>query len=212
MSINLHILRASGRLEPFVDQIQKEFDETVNKISKTMPLQEIDVVIQDNPRKAIPEIGVGGSTIFSYLIEISIDPNFPNLINLIGLQIRETLAHELAHAFRWGTLEYNGTLLESLISEGLADHFEMEINNTLPKSWDKALDKEQLNNLLNLAKKQYFSEDYIYSDWFFGSKDGKIPRWTGYSLGFYLVDEYLKKHPDQKASTLYNVKAEEFLK
>jgi uncharacterized protein YjaZ len=177
-----------------------------------MPPQDIDVVVQDNPQKTIPEIGVGGSTIYSYLIEISIDPNFPDLINSISLQIKGTLAHELAHAFRWGALEYNGTLLESLISEGLADYFDIEINNTLPKSWDKALDEKQINEFLNLAKKEYFSENYIYSDWFLGSMDGKTPRWTGYSLGFYLVDEYIKKHPDKKASTLYNVRAEEFIK
>jgi uncharacterized protein YjaZ len=45
-----------------------------------------------------------------------------------------------------------------------------------------------------------------------GSTEKEIPTWTGYTLGFQLVREYFKKHPESKASTLYNLPAEEFIK
>jgi uncharacterized protein YjaZ len=102
--------------------------------------------------------------------------------------------------------------LGALINEGLADHFDMEVNSTSPYLWNKALNEEELKIFQKLAEKEYFNENYNHNDWFFGSTERNIPRWTGYSLGFYLVEKYLKTHPDQKASNLYNVEAEEFLK
>jgi len=35
--------------------------------------------------------------------------------------------------------------------------------------------------------------------------------WTGYKLGYEIVGQYLKKHPDKKASALYDAKAEIFI-
>lgn len=211
MNINLHILKATGRLNPFAEQIESEFNESVDKISKLMPISDVDVVVFDHPYEAIPELGIGAETPSQYLIEIYIDPEFPGLVNSLPKEFRSTMAHELHHAIRFKNPGYGTKLLEALVSEGLADHFDMEINNTPLQLWNKALNEEELEKFNNLAKKEYFNENYSHADWFFGSSKD-IPRWTGYSLGFYLVEKYLKAHPDQKASTLYNVKAEEFVK
>jgi uncharacterized protein YjaZ len=176
-----------------------------------MPISDVDVVIFDYPYGAIPELGIGAETPSQYLIEIYIDPEFPGLVNSFPKEFKSTIAHELHHAVRFKNPGYGTKLLEALISEGLADHFDTEVNNTPLQLWNRALNEEELEKFNNLAKKEYFSENYNHAEWFFGSSKD-IPRWTGYNLGFYLVEKYLKVHPDKKASTLYNAKAEEFLK
>ncbi|MBU1558013.1 DUF2268 domain-containing protein [Patescibacteria group bacterium] len=42
------------------------------------------------------------------------------------------------------------------------------------------------------------------------SLNSKIPRWTGYSIGFRLVKDYMEKS-GKSASELVNVSAEKFL-
>ena len=212
MNINLHILKATGRLNPFIEQIETEFKNSVNQISKLMPISNIDVVVYDYPYMAIPELGIGAETISQYLVNIYIDPEFPELSTSIFKEFKGTLAHELHHALRIRTINSLQNLLGALIHEGLADHFDMEVNNTLPNLWDKALNEEDLKKIKKIAEEQYFNENYSYNDWVFGSVEKNIPRWAVYSLGFYLVEQYLKFHPNQKASKLYNVKAEEFIK
>ena len=125
----------------------------------------------------------------------------------------DTLAHECHHAARWQTVGYGETLFEGIISEGLADHFAQEITERKDLHlWDRALKSKQIKEWLTKAKKEFDNKKYSQYDWFFGSKERGIPKWTAYSLGFYLVDNYLKKHLDMKASTLYKTKAGEFKK
>jgi uncharacterized protein YjaZ len=213
MSLNLHILKATGRLEPYVKDIENIFLEAEKKITNVLPLKNVDVVVMDNPEYAIPEIGVGGHTYSPNYIVISLDPTFTNFQNVLRTELLDTLAHELHHAVRWQAVGYGQTLLEAIISEGLADHFAAEITKRKDiHPWDKALNEEQGKILIEKAIKDYNNKDYNHEAWFFGSKEKGIPRWTAYALGFQLVGEYLKNHPASKASTLYNIKAEEFIK
>lgn len=211
MNINLYILKASGRLNPFVNQIEKEFTKSVNQISKLMPISDVDIEVYDYPYGAIPELGIGAETLSQYLIRICINPEFNGLSNSLSKELKRIMAHELHHALRNKTINNLENLLGALVNEGLADHFDMEVNNTPSQIWDKALNEKELEKFEKLAQKEYFNENYNYQDWFHGSSKD-IPRWTGYSLGFYLVEKYIKTNPDKKASQLYNVKAEEFLK
>lgn len=211
MNIISHILLGSGKLTPYVDQIKREFDSAVDQIAQKIPITEVDVVIYDNPEGAIPEIGVGGYTPNSYLVFIYLDPQFSDFHNTITKELKRTSAHEMHHAIRWRNPGYGKTLLEALITEGLADHFDIEVNNESPEPWCTALSEEQIQDLLVKAKEEFNNKNYDHHAWFFGSAEKGIPRWTGYSLGFKLVESYLQKHPDKKPSTLYDAKAEELI-
>lgn len=212
MGVNLYILKSSGRLTIFAKQIEKEFYSSIDRINRVIPIPEVDVVLYDNPDGVIPELGISGYTPYSYLVMLSIDPDFPDLTNSISKQFKRILTHELHHALRWKTPGYGSTLLEALISEGLADCFDMEINNALPQIWDKALNKKQFEKMKEMAEREYFNEDYNHSDWFLGSKERDIPRWAGYSLGFYFVNKYLELHPNKKPSELCSLNTKEFIK
>lgn len=211
MTVNAHILLGKGCLIPHQDLIKKRFDELIPKVQKKLHLDNVDVVIYDNPEGAIPEIGIGGYAPNSHLIFVSLDPQFPDFQKTIDEELKRTIAHELHHILRWRGPGYGETLLEALITEGLADHFDMEINNiSNPEPWDVALNDQQIAEVEVKAWKEFGSKNYNHNEWFFGSKERDIPRWTGYTLGFKLVEDYLKKNPDKKPSQLYITPAEDF--
>ena len=212
-NINLHILNAAGRLTPYIDKIENIFDKTVAKVLEKTFFLGTDVVISEFAEDTIPELGIGGHTYNPSLILISLDTKFPDFASVtLNKELKRIIVHELSHVARWQTVGYGETLLEASITEGLADHFDMEVNNTGPHLWDVVLNANKIKEMTERSKKEYNSKDYNHYEWFFGSKEKKIPRWTGYSLGFNLIAEYLKKNPSKKASQLHNIKAEEFIK
>ena len=72
--------------------------------------------------------------------------------------------------------------------------------------------KIQFKKLYQKAKKEFDNFNYDHKAWFFvGSLKDNIPRWAGYTIGFTMVGNYLKKHLDKKPSNLYLTKIEEFI-
>ena len=207
MSISFHILDAGGRLEKFQVQISDSLRVGLEHIEQELSLPSIDVVVVDDPHSAIPETGVGGSAPTAHLLYIYVDPEFTDLDKTLDFEIRSTLAHELHHCARWANIGYGSTLLEAIVSEGLADHFDIEINGGVPKLWDTAIQREGLETLLEMAKLEFTNSDYDHAAWFYGS--AKIPRWAGYSLGFKLVGDYMQK-TQKKASELVSEPASSF--
>lgn len=211
MAVSVHILLGTGRLVLYQDRIKKKFDELITKIQKQLPLENIDVVIYDNPEGTIPEIGVGGYTPSAHLIFVSLDPQFPDFQKTIDKELKRTIAHELHHALRRRGPGYGETLFEALVTEGLADHFDMEINSTHnPEPWDLVLNDEQTVEVKAKAQEEFDNKNYNHNEWFFGSKEKNIPRWAGYTLGFKIVGDYLKRNPDKKPSQLYIAPSEDF--
>lgn len=211
MNIKLHLLNASGSLNQFEKEIVSEFNKAISKILNIIQVSDVDIVIYDNPESAIPEIGIGGYTQNENLIFMPIDPKFATLSKSIKENIKRTLAHELHHIMRWRKVGYGKTLLEAIITEGLADHFDLEVFGGNPPLHCKALKENEIKNLLSKAKNEFDNNKYDHNAWFFGSKTKNIPRWTVYSLGFYLVGKYLNKYLKAKPSTLYEKPAKDFL-
>lgn len=211
-NINLHLLLATGCLKAFVKDIKREFLAAQKKIIEKIPVRDIDIVIYDNPEGTIPELGIGGYSPNGHLVFISLNPRLANFQKIIKTQLARMIAHEFYHCLRWQKIGYGETLLEALVSEGLADHFDIEVNNQPAQLWDKVLTSDQEKKLLRWAKKEFNSKNYSHQDWFFGCPKRKIPHWTGYTLGFKLVGEYLTKHPQTKTSLLYATEAKKFIK
>ncbi|MGH7141584.1 MAG: DUF2268 domain-containing putative Zn-dependent protease [Minisyncoccia bacterium] len=193
MNITPHLLDASGRLDVYEASIRSAFEEGLRKVEAVLALPAVDVVVADNPDAAIPETGVGGFSPSAHLVYISIDPLHPALEKNLEREIQSTLAHELHHCARWQAVGYGKTLLEALVSEGLADHFDLEVNGGEPKPWSVAIGGDALEAMQEKAKADFFNEHYNHAAWFFGSQQDGIPRWAGYSLGFHLAAEYMKK-------------------
>lgn len=172
----------------------------------------LTIRLVNNPRGVIPGFGHGGHTNESGTeIRIDFDPKFENRWQLLHVELPRSISHELHHAVRFHTLGYAHSLQEAVITEGLATHFEIEVWGGDPSAWAIALEKSQLPEIVEQFKEEVAERDteYNHSRWFYGN--GDLPRWAGYALGHYFIDEYLKLHPDQTAATLVVAPATEIL-
>lgn len=212
MSVNNFVLIAGGRLGKYKNRILENADESAEIIGKKIPLTDVDVVFYDNPSLVIPHIGIGGYTQNANLVFMPLNPEFKYFEKTINEEIARALPHELHHCARLKSVGYGDTLLKAMITEGLADHFELQITNKKPQAWDTALTAKQFSVMKKRAEKEYRNKNYNHAEWFFGSNERRIPKWAGYTIGFNLVGEYLKKHPEKKPSQLFAAKAEEFVK
>ena len=170
---------------------------------------DIDALITNRILMIIPENGAGGYTFSADFIRINIDDKKATE-NLIS----ENVVHELCHAARWGKNdEWTKSLFDGLIFEGLACTLEAEF---VKDKSEKTLfirtilerpDKEN-EKILAEIRDELDSNEYNYDEIFFNGND-KLPRWSGYSLGYYLVKKYLEK-TDKKIEEVFADKYVDF--
>lgn len=154
---------------------------------------DIDVLVTNRIPMIIPENGAGGYTFSADFIRINIDDKkvTENLIS-------ENVVHELCHAARWGkNNEWIKSLFDGLIFEGFACVLEAEfVKDRSEKSLfiKTILERtdEKNKKILEELRDQLDSNHYDYDTIFFNGND-KLSRWSGYSLGYYLVKKYLEK-------------------
>lgn len=143
------------------------------------------------------------------IIDITVDLNHPNLK---FETFRFTLAHQLySLARRQAGIEIDETFLECLISEGLADHFYRETYGEIP-AWISEMDKTEVTKLFKKAT-PFLGEqvdDRFFNEWFLqGSEKLKIAKWSGYSLGYALVTQILKRDKKLNSISFLDVPAKE---
>ncbi|PTA66906.1 hypothetical protein C8263_15645 [Deinococcus arcticus] len=161
----------------------------LDRHAEALALDALDTVIHCSPW-TIPEIGLVGSAPDGHSVLISVTPSNPNFAASWRTELPATLAHELHHAARWRSVGYGSTLLEALVSEGLAQHHERLERRETPIYAQPTTD---LNRLWARASPA-LQGPYTHHAWFFGSEDQDLPRWGGYALGFELVGRFLHLH------------------
>ena len=188
--INVLITHANGNLDSKVETIVKAVKEAEQYVFPKLKIDwDIDLLVTNRLYDIIiPEDGVGGRTRTSDFIEFAIDEEKATE-NLIS----EMVAHELCHAARWGK---NDEWINSL-SEGIATYFEAEFvkDRTEKTVFIKTIlerSDEENEEILEKLRSQLDSNYYDYDTIFFNGSN-ELPRWSGYSLGYYLVRKYLKK-------------------
>ncbi len=122
--INVLITRANGNLDSKVEAIKKAVKEAEQYVYPKLKVdRDIDLLVTNRLYDIIiPDDGVGGRTQTSDFIEFAIDEEKATE-NLIS----EMVTHELCHAARWGKNdEWINSLLDGVISEGIATYLEAE--------------------------------------------------------------------------------------
>lgn len=192
--VNILLTEANGNLSN-----KKEMIENAIKMAEEYAFLklnidwDIDVLVTNRIPMIIPENGAGGYTFSADFIRINIDDKkvTENLIS-------ENVVHELCHAARWGkNNEWIKSLFDGLIFEGLACVLEAEfVKDRSEKSLfiKTILERtdEKNKKILEELRDQLDSNHYDYDTIFFNGND-KLSRWSGYSLGYYLVKKYLEK-------------------
>jgi uncharacterized protein YjaZ len=127
------------------------------------------------------------------------------------------IAHEYHHAV-WG---YNyfavlGSrrmdLLTGLLIDGQADSFAKMLYPDLHPIWIEALTPAQEAEQWQKAQEYLASGDgAVYSRFMFGDDTTNTPANTGYTIGYHIVQAYLRAHPQKGVIDLMNVDADTIL-
>lgn len=197
---------AFGERAPIIREV---LESTLQRTIKALPITGVTITVRPDPKATIPGYGVGGYTPNGHEVNIALDPKFADWALLLTNNLPQTLAHELHHSARWRGPGYGSTLFEAMITEGLADGFAVELLDIPAAPWSDAFPREQTARFLAVARPEFDVRPYSPDDharWFFGS-DPTLPKWTGYTLGFRLVDDYIEHHPGTTAATLVQMPA-----
>ena len=192
--INILLTEANGNLLDKKEMIKTAVKTAEKYVFPKLKIDwDIDVLVTNRIPMIIPENGAGGFTFSADFIRIIIDDEKATE-NLIS----ENVVHELCHAARWGKNdEWIKSLFDGLLFEGLACVLEDEFANNNPEKtlfMKTILERsdEENEKILAVVREKLDSNEYNYDEIFFNGND-KLPRWAGYSLGYYLVKKYLEK-------------------
>ena len=199
-------------------ELEVLLEDAVARAAAALPprVDSVAVEARSDPSGAhiIAGYGVGGVS-GPFGVRVLVDPDSLDLD--AGLeQLPSLVAHEVHHVWRFnsGVSPHQG-LLGVVVSEGLADHFAAETHPGIePAAWTRALPPEEIDDwyermvsaheelLGELSSTAPTGPDParpVIEAWLFG--DEEIPRWTGYTLGYELVGDYLDRNDTTAAAS-----------
>jgi uncharacterized protein YjaZ len=210
MSTKINILNASGKFNHVLEVLESRAVNSLREIQNYLELPKLDLVISPCSDEYKTKSGIMGCVITPYVIDIMLDTDREDLVDVINVELSAVIAHEIHHAVRFSSGVECKTLLQSLVAEGLACHFETKFNgNELPsifndiQNQDWMLLYEQMRPKLN-------SEEFSYPVYFGGEDEMKFPNHAGYWVGFNLVSQYINLHGGCAAS-LVSIPAEQIV-
>ena len=206
----LHWLQAAGTLAPWRSRIRAEIGAAFDACARLVPPPRLDIVIHQVRHWPVHELGFGGSAPSRNTMFLAFDTTHPAMETRLVGGLRRVVLHETHHCLRQAGPGYGTTLAEALVSEGLADHFIIEVLGGDPDPWSVALDEGQLRAAAHLAEHILWDANIEVARWFRGDGRRIIP-WSGYSLAWRLVARYLAAHPFAHPSRLAAAPAEDLL-
>jgi uncharacterized protein YjaZ len=193
------------RIKNVIARAEKEVANDILKLS-----EDVTILIDTDPNMIDPNIGVGGYTDDDSQVQLSVDPTHKDLQDK---ELFATLVHELSHVKRSYGPGYGTTLFDYLVFEGLGVAFEEEVcgsDTYYPNHLRTLHDAEQFVKTFAYMF-DYDDTQYDYMDFVLGNPDKKIPEFAVYSMGLFIVDQYLTLSR-KKASDLLLDKADIFRK
>ena len=134
--------------------------------------------------------GVTGYCIWKNVVYLDVFPNENWQENF-----KKTLLHEISHSISNYYNMFNLSLGEGLVFDGLAENFVEKILGEPDKKLTNVLSKKEAIKIFNEIKIDLGEKDFDkYGELFYGT--GKYPLWTGYSIGYYLIKNYLKEQKE----------------
>jgi uncharacterized protein YjaZ len=173
------------------------------KASKVLPGPDTTVVLLAmNPqyrllfaerKLANMNTGVMAITVGSGVIIVSIDPTIPKWEYIFPYVI----AHEYHHSV-WTSRNFktsNFSLLEYLVFEGRADSFAKTLYPDVEAPWVQVIGKEREEAIWSKIRK-WLNEKNSDMNSRIMTGDNEIPFGSGYTIGFNIVQEFIKNNPE----------------
>ncbi|WP_229596430.1 DUF2268 domain-containing putative Zn-dependent protease [Rossellomorea vietnamensis] len=130
--------------------------------------------------------------------------------------LKSVIFHEYHHHWRMNKLnmtEGNETLLDRLVLEGLAEHFvRIELGDAFLGPYKSVLSEKEAQALWNTTFRHHIHDRGEKTDsYMFGNREMELPFWGGYSLGYYLVEWYMKENNEWTIEELTKLPSKSFL-
>ena len=191
MSIKINILNASEKFNPVLEVLEFRAANLLNEIQNYLKLPKLDIVISPCSEEYKTKSGIMGCVTTPYVIDIMLDTDREDLVDVINVQLPAVIAHEIHHAVRASSGVECKTLLQNIISEGLACHFETNFNgDELPSLFDE-IQKQDWMLLYERMQPELDSQEFSYPIYFCGEDETKFANHAGYWVGFNLVSQYI---------------------
>lgn len=130
-----------------------------------------------------------------------------------------TTAHEYIHLVRNyifprglidGQMVYTkndepDTLLDAMLSEGLADAFAQELFPEHKPHWIDGLSQEQELAVWPQVEQRLDTVDPLEIRHYLFGDDERVPVWTGHSIGYDVIKAYLQNHPGTQPASLVGI-------
>ena len=127
------------------------------------------------------------------------------LTRTLDLWLPRDAAHEVNHSVRiLGGTGFGTTLLQQMITEGIATAFDQIAFPGPPDPWTQAITPAQECVLWKKAEPQLGGTG-LYDLWMFGGPG--VPLWTAFTIGYHIVNDYRNHHPDVSWATLTSTSA-----
>lgn len=193
MSIKLAILNATGKFNEIYDMLEAESCRAIRLIEKHFSLAPVDITVSPISADDAP-LGIAGFVISPCRIEIVLDTSRDDLLTLIQQDLGAVIAHEIHHVVRDSSGVENKTLLQNIVAEGLACHFETKFNgNKLPSLFNDIQNQDWLT-LYKQMQPEFNSIEFSYPLYFGGEDELRFPNRAAYWVGFNLVSQYISKY------------------
>ncbi|MDP2947445.1 MAG: DUF2268 domain-containing putative Zn-dependent protease [Nanoarchaeota archaeon] len=145
---------------------------------------------------------------------VQININYKQLNKKMIDKLIYIIYHEMHHACRGyaGYLPENKEhiLINSIISEGLADHFVLEQHDSKDVLENTSYDLSEISQWIKKLGKVLWNKEIADDSWIFGEK-GK-PKLLGYKIGRYIIQEVKERNPKLNSVNLVNATPEKILK
>jgi hypothetical protein len=153
--------------------------------------------------------GISATTGRDGVMSLVIDPT-ARVVN----PLRETVIHEYHHHLRHEQVKLlcsDETLLSRLVFEGLAEHFVIEVLGHTSAPWIGTASDDYFWSLWPKYQPVLEFSGTEVSPYLFGDPTLGLPKWSGYAIGFLLVQKYRQIHPKISISDLTALSADEFV-
>lgn len=125
-------------------------------------------------------------------------------------RLPKSIYHEFNHSVIYNYHKWD-TLLDGIIFEGFAENFGESIMKGERQPWTKAVSRKECKKYLRKLRRKLNSKSQnLYFEVFY--YDRKYPHWLGYTLGYYIVKDFLSKNKNMRWNDIIKLSPKKVLK
>lgn len=193
-------------------RISKTIQTTIKRCNKILPLPTKNFIFIFPWFPSEKDSALNGSfgfAVYSCVLHLFVAPDI-----FTEEAIANSVAHEINHtiSFYYHFDRYaQWSLLDHIVNEGLAENFREDVLKTKPAPWAIALSEQKASEILReVYPKINSKDDKLHQAVLFGND--KYKRWTGYSVGYWLVKKFRKMNQEISWEELMKTNPEDILK